>query len=80
MFYILPRYQRKGIGRQILSHVLSDVAPCRQCVKANILQWSGTLRFFTDQGFTVGSQTLRSAILEWSGHTEHSKTPEIINV
>jgi GNAT superfamily N-acetyltransferase len=78
-FYILPEFRGRGLGRRVLSYVLSDAAlRCRR-VKTSVLAVSEILGFFTDQGFAVVSQSSKSAALEWPGPTKHSNISRNIN-
>lgn len=73
-FYILPDYRRRGLGRRILTHLLFEAGLSGQRVKINISPGCEALRFFTEQGFAVVSQSSKAATLEWSGSIGHSNT------
>lgn len=78
-FYVLPEHQRKGVGRGVLSLVLSNAAQHGQRVTTTIPVCRETLSFFTEQGFALVFKTSKSAFLEWSGQSEHANISETTN-
>lgn len=52
-FYILPEYQGKGIGGQIMNHLLTQDHVAGSLVTLNVLQGSSAKRLYERFGFKV---------------------------
>lgn len=55
--YILPEYQRRGIGAYVLSLVLADAGASGLPVRLRVLRVNPAKRFYERHGFKVVSQT-----------------------
>ena len=55
-FYILPQYQRRGIGAQVLKRILADASRKGCAVKLTALRESEANRFYRNHGFVQVSE------------------------
>jgi len=55
-FYILPKYQRRGIGAQVLNRILADASRKGCSVKLAALRGSDANRFYRNHGFEQVSE------------------------
>ena len=65
--YILPRYQRRGIGAHVLRLVLEDACTSGRPVRLRVLRVNPARHFYEGHGFRVVSETPERFIMEHSG-------------
>jgi len=63
--YIMPSFQNRGIGRSVVSTLLTDAALAEQSVQVTVLVQSPSVHLFTRLGFSVATQTQRSLVMEY---------------
>ncbi len=50
-FYIVPQFQRCGLGSQVLSQLITEAEQARKIIKLSVLQKSDAARFYEKHGF-----------------------------
>ena len=66
-FYLLPPYQRRGIGGQVLASVMERSAKGRLPVRLECLKWNPALSLYKRVGFRVTSENDTHYFMEWRG-------------
>lgn len=56
-FYILPAFQRQGIGTEVLRRVLSEARSKSLPVRLQFLKWNPVGTLYKREGFTVTGET-----------------------
>ena len=77
--YIIPPYQRRGIGAHVLRMVLADARSRRLPVRLRVLQVNPARRFYEHHGFRVVSETPERFFMEHQGAHSSSDHPPILN-
>ena len=70
--YILPEYQRRGIGAHVLRLVLADAGGSGLPVRLRVLKVNPAKRFYERHGFKVVSQTPERFFMEYRPTPEPS--------
>jgi len=55
-FYILPSYQRRGIGTEVLTGILSEAKACKATVRLRCLKWNPARGLYARNGFVATSE------------------------
>ena len=56
-FYVLPEFQRQGIGTEVLRRVLSDAREKSMPVRLQFLKWNPVGSLYTREGFTITGES-----------------------
>lgn len=56
-FYIAPRFQRRGIGTQVLGPILRDADARRLPVRLECLRWNPAFALYRRHGFVVTQES-----------------------
>ena len=65
--YVIPRYQRRGIGAYVLGLVLADARKSRLPVRLRVLRVNPARHFYHRHGFRVVSETPERFFMEHPG-------------
>ncbi len=63
-FYILPPFQRQGIGTEVLRRILSEAQAKRLPVRLQFLKWNPVASLYKRHGFAVTGETETHFVME----------------
>ena len=64
--YILPKYQNKGIGSQVLADVMKLAKTERKCIKLEVLQVNRAKELYSRLGFNILDENNERVFLQYT--------------
>lgn len=71
-FYVLPAFQRQGIGTEVLRRVLSTARSKNLPVRLQFLKWNPVGALYRREGFKVTGETETHYQMEWAEQSVRS--------
>jgi ribosomal protein S18 acetylase RimI-like enzyme len=71
--YVLPDYQRRGIGAEVLQLILSEARSAKRPVRLRVLRANPAKNFYARHGFKVISETAERLFMEYAPPREHDE-------